>query len=99
MNRIIPVIIASVKVVVDDDGRIPIIAERAPTDIIGPAVPVYPCRPPMPSGDPVPAQAVTPVPTTIVGNAPSPGIIRNPGPPNDGVPHPSPAVIRPPAAV
>lgn len=98
MGGIITVIIASVEVVVDDDGRIAVIAERTPTDIIGSTVPVNPCRSPAPCRNPVPTQACPPVPTTIVSDAPSPGIIGNPGPADDGIPHPTAAVIGSPAA-
>jgi hypothetical protein len=92
-------IVAVVKIVVDDDNRAVVPAERAPTDVIIAIVPVNPGRSPMIGGDPVPAQSHPPVPAAVVVSTPAPGLIRNPAPAAGRIPEPSSVIIGPPILV
>ena len=96
VSRVVSIIMPTIKLVVDDDHRAIVVTQRAPTDIIDSMIPVYPGWPPSPGRDPVPTQADTPVPSAIMGNTPSPWLIRAPCPPADWIPNPSSVVIRSP---
>jgi len=96
MEWIIPIVIAPIKMVIDDDHRVAVVAERTPSDIIIATIPMNPGWPPIPSGYPVPAKAPSPMPTSVVINTPSPRLIGDPGPSDDWIPNPSPVKIRPP---
>lgn len=85
--------------VVDNHARIAIIAERCPAEIIIAPVPAHPGRSPEGGGNPVPAESIPPVPSSVVEGAPAPGFIRNPCPASKGHPDPSPVEIRTPERV
>lgn len=85
-----------VKVVVHDHHGMPIITERTPPDIIVPPAPVDPSWSPDSRGYPVPTETPSPVPPSIMGDTPSPWIIRHPRPPHGRIPAPSSVIIRPP---
>jgi len=89
----------SIKIVVDDDHRISIIAQRTPADIIVTPVPMNPSRTPNSMRNPVPTQAQPPVPSAVVVNSPSPRLVGNPIPANKRIPVPSSIIVRPPIAV
>jgi hypothetical protein len=92
-------IVAVVKIIVDNDHRPVVPAERAPADIIIAIVPVHPSRSPMIGGNPVPAQSHSPVPAAVVVSAPAPGLIRKPGPAARRIPQPSSIIIGPPILI
>jgi len=96
VNGIISVIIPAIKSVVDDDSWIVIVTQRAPGYIVIPTMPMYPGRSPISGRYPIPAKTDSPVPTAIMGNAPSPGLIRDPSPSTDGIPDPPALIIRSP---
>jgi hypothetical protein len=99
MERIILIVITPIKIVVDDDHRTVIVTQRAPPDIVISAIPMDPGRSPVPGGDPIPSQAKSPMPATVVRNAPAPRFIRNPCPAANRIPGPSPVIIRAPGVV
>ena len=86
-------LIAIIEIIVDDDDRPIVPAQRTPADIIMPPIPVDPGGTPMAGGNPVPAQAESPVPPSIMINTPAPGLIRDPGPAADWIPGPSAIII------
>jgi hypothetical protein len=55
VSRIIPVRVAPVKVVVDDDNRAVVIAHRTPADVVISMIPMHPGWTPVSGGDPIPA--------------------------------------------
>jgi hypothetical protein len=91
--------ITVIKMVVDDDDRTIVPAERAPADIVISIIPMHPGRAPGAVGNPVPAQTEPPLPASVVIYAPAPGLIRNPGPTADRIPGPPPLIVGPPIGV
>jgi len=63
------------------------------------AIPVDPARTPDSVGNPIPTEPKPPVPSSIMVNAPSPGIIRHPIPTYNRIPDPSSIIIRPPIII
>jgi hypothetical protein len=63
------------------------------------AIPVDPARTPDSAGNPIPTEPKPPVPSSIMVNAPSPGIIRHPIPTYNRIPAPSSIIIRPPIRI
>jgi hypothetical protein len=92
-------IIAVVKIVIDDNNRMVVPAERAPAEIIISMIPVDPSRAPMIGWNPVPAQSQPPMPSSVMVSAPAPRLIRNPVPAAAGVPGPPSIIIRPPIRI
>ncbi len=93
MHRDILVIIAIVKMVIDDYHRPVPVTQRTPGNDCRIPVPVNPGRAPVHGGDPVPAQAEPPVPAAVVIDRPAPGFSRNPGPADPRIPDPAPVKI------
>ena len=89
MPRIIMIVIAAVITIVENHSRIPVITQGTPPIMIIPMIPMHPGRAPMSSGYPIPAQAQPPLPPSIMGNTPAPGVIRNPSPTYDRIPYPA----------
>jgi hypothetical protein len=63
------------------------------------AIPVDPARTPDPVGNPIPTEPKPPVPSSIMVNAPSPGIRGYPIPTYNRIPDPSSIIIRPPIII
>ena len=91
--RVTEAVIAVIKIVVDDDHRTVVPAQRSPAAIVMSPVPMHPGGPPGPVGNPVPAQAQPPVPAAVVICAPAPRLIRDPGPAAKGIPEPAAIII------
>jgi hypothetical protein len=72
--RIIRSLIPVIKIIVDDNNRAVVPAERTPADIIMAGVPVNPRRSPMAVRNPIPPQPQTPMPAAVVIHAPTPGL-------------------------
>jgi len=99
MGWVIVVVVAVIKIIVDDDHRPVVPAQRTPTDIIITPVPVDPGGPPMPSGNPVPTEAQSPMPPSVMVYTPAPGFVGYPGPATNGIPNPAAIVVRPPVGI
>ena len=89
MYRVIMVVIAAVIVIVENHSRIPVITQGAPTIMVIPLIPMHPGRPHMSGGNPIPSQSQAPLPPSIMGDTPAPGVIRNPSPTYDRIPFPA----------
>jgi hypothetical protein len=94
-------VIAIIEMIVKDNGRTVVVAQRAPAIMVISMVPMDPSRTPTPMilGNPIPAKAHSPAPAAVMIRAPAPWLIRNPCPADDGVPDPAPIVIRPPIII
>jgi hypothetical protein len=61
-------VVAIIEVIVPDDTRVVVPAERAPAAVVIAPVPVHPGRPPSIMGDPIPAKAEPPAPASVMVN-------------------------------
>lgn len=98
-SGIIRPMVAIIKIIVDDDDRAVVPAERTPADIIVAPIPVNPSRTPMTVGNPIPPQPQTPMPAAVMIDTPAPGLGRNPGPAAERIPDPAAIIIGPPIGV
>jgi hypothetical protein len=99
MGGEIAVVVAVVKAVVDKQSGAVVPSQGAPADVVAIPPPVHPGRTPVAPGDPVPAEAETPVPAAVMVDRPAPRLGRDPGPADDGVPGPTAVVIGPPIII
>lgn len=97
--RVMRPVVTIVVHIVGQNTRIIVPAERAPSVVIAPMVPMNPGRAPGNLGNPVPAQPESPSPTAIMVDRPAPRLIRDPGPAARSIPAPAAVIIRPPIRV
>ncbi len=93
VSRVIRMMVAVIKIIVDDDNRSIVPTQGAPSNIIVAPIPMDPSRTPITGGNPVPAETKTPVPSAIMVNTPSPGFVGHPGPAANRIPNPATVII------
>lgn len=96
---VVTIIMVPVETVVDNNHRVAMIAERTPADVIMATVPMDPRWTPITSGNPVPSETDTPMPSAVVVNTPTPRFVGDPIPTDDRVPCPATIVIRTPIMI
>jgi hypothetical protein len=91
--RVAAAVVAVIEIVVDDDHRVVVPAQRSPAAIVMTPVPMHPGGTPGIVGDPVPAETQPPVPAAVVVGAPAPRLVGDPGPAANRIPDPAAVVI------
>jgi len=99
MEWVVTIIMVPVEAVVDNNHRVAIIAKRTPADVIVPPVPMDPRWTPVTSGNPVPSETDTPMPSAVMVDTPTPRFVGDPIPTDDRVPYPATIVVRAPIMI